>query len=104
MRKSPRGGQNPTDVKGVEREAFAAQIRAARAALDWSQSELGKRVGLSQRAVHQLETGDVAPRKSTEAAILKTFAEKGIGFIRRADHGFEMILSGALFSRIGKGR
>ena len=97
------GVRKQLDAEDLERRAFAAQIRAARAALGWSQSALGNRIGLSQRAVHRLETGEVAPRKSTEASILEAFADEGIGLMPRADHGFEMILPGALFSR-GKAR
>jgi DNA-binding XRE family transcriptional regulator len=98
-----RKNRNRFHAEDLAIQAFATQMRVARAALSWSQTELGRRVGLSQRAVHQLETGDVAPRKSTEASILEAFADKGIRFMPRADHGFEMILSGSLFSS-GKGR
>ena len=53
--------RRPDNFIRVERHAFAAKIRLARAVLGWSQSELGRRVGLTQRAIHKLEQGDTEP-------------------------------------------
>src|SRR5215475_6430648 len=53
----------------LERYAFAAKIRLARAVLGWSQSELGLRVGVTQRAIHKLEQGGTEPRRATMRAV-----------------------------------
>ena len=72
----------------LERRAFAAKIRMARAVLGWSQSEFGFRVGLTQRAVHKLEQGDTEPRRTTARAIEAVWREQGIEFEDLAAGGF----------------
>lgn len=64
----------------LERLAFAAKVRMARAVLGWSQGELGFRVGLTQRAIHKLEQGETEPRRSTLRAIEQIWQEEGIEF------------------------
>ena len=48
-----------------ERVAFAAKVRAARAALGWTQRELGSRVPLTQSSVYKMEQGTHDLRRST---------------------------------------
>ena len=48
-----------------ERQLFAAQIRAGRAVLGWSQTELGERTGVTQRAIYRIEYGATWPRQLT---------------------------------------
>jgi ribosome-binding protein aMBF1 (putative translation factor) len=48
-----------------ERELFAAQIRAGRAVLGWSQTDLGERTGVTQRAIYRIEDGATRPRQLT---------------------------------------
>lgn len=43
---------------GFNKEVFAANLRAARAALDMSQGELAQAVGVSQDAIVKYESGD----------------------------------------------
>ncbi len=74
----------------LERRAFAAKMRTARAILGWSQSELGLRVGLTQRAIHKLEQGDTEPRRATVRAIDDVWHEQGIEFEDLADGGFRV--------------
>jgi DNA-binding XRE family transcriptional regulator len=45
------------DMGEVERETLAANVRKARAAVDWTQAELGARAGLSQRQISLIESG-----------------------------------------------
>jgi DNA-binding XRE family transcriptional regulator len=83
----------------VDKHAFAAKIRLARAVLDWSQSELGRRVGLTQRAIHKLEQGDTEPRRTTVRALAELWREQGIEFDELADGGFVVRISSAVLHR-----
>lgn len=40
-----------------ERQLFAAQIRAGLAVLGWSQTDLGERTAVTQRAIYRIEDG-----------------------------------------------
>jgi transcriptional regulator with XRE-family HTH domain len=82
-----------------ERRIFAAQLRAARAILGWSQSELALRAGLTQRAVHKLEQGETEPRRATVHAIEEIWRQQGIGFEATADSGFRLTVSDAVLNR-----
>ena len=83
----------------LERQAFAAKIRMARAVIGWSQSELALRVGLTQRSVHKLEQGDTEPRRATVRAIEQIWREQSIEFEDLADGGFRVIVRATLLDR-----
>jgi DNA-binding XRE family transcriptional regulator len=83
----------------LERRAFAAKVRMARAVLGWSQSEFGAHVGLTQRAIHKLEQGDTEPRRATVRAIEQVWREQGIEFEDLADGGFRVSVRAALLDR-----
>lgn len=87
------------EVIRMERHAFAAKIRAARAVLGWSQGELADRVGLTQRAVHKLEQGETEPRRTTVRVIEETWSEQGLVFEDAAEGGFTMTVRNALLDR-----
>jgi ribosome-binding protein aMBF1 (putative translation factor) len=72
-----------------DREVFAARVRAGRAILGWSQTALGKKARITQRAVHRIEIGAVQSREATVARIDKAFNEAGLTFQRGAE-GFTM--------------
>lgn len=74
----------------LERYAFAAKIRLARAVLGWSQSELGLRVGLTQRAIHKLEQGETEPRRATMRAVEFIWREQNIEFEDIGAGGFRV--------------
>lgn len=57
---------------------YAAQIRAARALLDWSQGELAERSGVSKQSVTRIENGTMDPRFSTMAALYETLLAAGV--------------------------
>jgi transcriptional regulator with XRE-family HTH domain len=78
------------DVVRLERRAFAAKLRMARAVLGCSQSELAAVVGLTQRSVHKLEQGETEPRRATVYAIEQYWCEHGIDFEDLADGGFRV--------------
>ncbi len=58
-----------------------AQIRGARGILDWSQSDLSERTGISATSIGSIENGQSTPRASTLDAIRKAFERNGIEFI-----------------------
>lgn len=74
----------------LERRAFAAKLRMARAIVGWSQSELAFHTGLTQRSVHKLEQGETDPRRSTVRAIELLWREQSIEFEDLADGGFRV--------------
>lgn len=59
----------------------AAQCRAARGLIGWSQQELAKNAGIGTVAVHQLETGTSQPRRATLDVIRRAFEKAGVEFI-----------------------
>jgi transcriptional regulator with XRE-family HTH domain len=60
-----------------------AQCRAARALLDWSQSDLMDRCGASQKTITDFERGLTRPYRRTLTAIMVAFEAAGIEFINR---------------------
>jgi DNA-binding XRE family transcriptional regulator len=83
----------------LERHAFAAKIRLARAVLGWSQSELGLRVGLTQRAIHKLEQGETEPRRATARSLDFIWREQNIEFEDIGDGGFRVSIRPAVIDR-----
>jgi ribosome-binding protein aMBF1 (putative translation factor) len=86
-------------VLRTDRRAFAAKVRLARAVLGWSQSKLGTRIGLTQRAIHKLEQGETEPRRATTHALEETWREQKIEFEDRADGGFRVNIRPSAFER-----
>jgi DNA-binding XRE family transcriptional regulator len=70
--------------------AFAAKVGMVRAVLGWSLSEFGSRVGLTRRAISELEQGDTEPRRATARAIGEVWRERGIEFKDLADGGLRV--------------
>jgi DNA-binding XRE family transcriptional regulator len=60
---------------------FAAQLRAARALMDWSQEECGKILGISHQTIGNIESEQNKPSKATVEKVLKAFANHGIELI-----------------------
>jgi transcriptional regulator with XRE-family HTH domain len=98
------GARDLVELIRLERRAFAAKLRMARAVLGWSQSELGQRVGLTQRAVHKLEQGGTEPRRATVHAIEQVWREEGIEFEDLADGGFRAAVRCAVLDRSASDR
>jgi transcriptional regulator with XRE-family HTH domain len=99
MQVGPQGSRDLVELIRLERRAFAAKVRMARAVLGWSQSELGFRVGLTQRAIHKLEQGDTEPRRATVLAIEEVWREQGIEFEDLTDGGFRVSVRSSLLDR-----
>lgn len=81
----------------MERLAFAAKVRMARAVAGLSQSELAARIGMTQRSIHKLEQGSTEPRRATVAALAMLWREQGIEFEDLADGGFRVIVRSVAF-------
>lgn len=58
-----------------------AQIRGARAILNWSQSELATKTGLSPTSIGAIEKGQSTPRDHTISNIQRALEDGGIEFI-----------------------
>jgi DNA-binding XRE family transcriptional regulator len=97
MPTQPQTSRNLVELIRLERRAFAAKLRMARALIGWSQSEFGQRVGLTQRAIHKLEQGDTDPRRATARAIEEVWRTHGIEFEDLADGGFRVSVRPASF-------
>jgi transcriptional regulator with XRE-family HTH domain len=60
-----------------------AQCRAARALLDWTQSDLMDHCGATQKTIADFERGLTRPYARTLTAIIAAFEAAGIEFINR---------------------
>lgn len=58
-----------------------AQIRGARGILNWSQSDLADRTGISATSIGSIENGQSTPRANTLQTIQKAFENAGIEFL-----------------------
>lgn len=83
----------------MERRAFAAKVRVARAVLGWSQAELASIVGLTQRAVHMLEQGETEPRRTTVRALEEVWRAQGLAFEDAGDGAFTVTVRSAQLDR-----
>jgi DNA-binding XRE family transcriptional regulator len=79
---------------------MAAQIRGARAVLNWSQTDLAARAGLTQHTVHRLEQGTSDIRRSTALAIENVLSEAGVQFEQLPDSGFKIVISGRTLRKV----
>jgi transcriptional regulator with XRE-family HTH domain len=59
----------------------AAQAKAARALLGWSQEDLAKRSGVVRRTLMSFETGEREPHGTTLAKVVRAFERAGIEFV-----------------------
>jgi transcriptional regulator with XRE-family HTH domain len=80
--------------KGAGSATFAAKVRAARAVLNWNQTELAVRSGLTQRAVYGIEAEINRPRKATESQILRALSATGLRIDDTSDGGFTLTVPG----------
>jgi predicted transcriptional regulator len=78
---------------------FAAEVRAARAVLGWSQTELARRTAVTQRAIYCIEQNIVRPRKETGERIIEAFTDAGLRFERLSNGGFKMTVPNKAIAR-----
>jgi DNA-binding XRE family transcriptional regulator len=79
--------------------AFAAKVRLVRAVCGWSQTELGRRVGLTQRAIHKLEQGRTEPRRSTVQVLEQIWRDQSIEFEDLVDGSFRVNVRASVLDR-----
>lgn len=60
------------------KQIYAAQIRAARALVNWSQGELAERAGISKQSVNRIEGGGMDVRFSTMNALADALRSAGV--------------------------
>ena len=65
----------------------AAQSRAARGLLDWSQAELGRRSNLSESTIRDFEKGRRTPGVNNVAAIRAALESAGVIFVEENGEG-----------------
>ena len=78
--------------------AFAASLRMARAALGWSQVELGRLLGMTQRSVHRIKQGDCEPRRTTLLAIESLLRHAGLHVELRSDGSLCIVVPASALS------
>jgi transcriptional regulator with XRE-family HTH domain len=72
--------------------------RVARASLNWTQDDLGKRSGLSLDTVKVFETGQRTPLASNRAKIQDALWTAGIRFIEEGSQGIGVRMIGATWA------
>lgn len=65
--------------------AFAAQIRAERAAKGWTQDDLAKRAGIGAKTLLRIENGQTVGNVSQVADICQALGLTFVEFARRAE-------------------
>jgi len=63
----------------------AAQCRAARGLLGWSQHDLAREARIGIVTVHQMERGITEPRRATQDVVRRAFEKGGVEFIDATD-------------------
>jgi len=59
---------------------FAAQVRAARGLLGWSQAQLAENIGVSRSAIVDLESVKRRPHEGTVYVLVSEFMRAGVNF------------------------
>ncbi len=72
----------------IEIAISAAQVRAARGLIGWSQDELVSISGVPKRTVARFELGEGTPQRRTLAAIRAALESAGVEFI--AENGVRL--------------
>jgi DNA-binding XRE family transcriptional regulator len=80
------------DALHLERAAFAAKTRAARAVLGLSQRRFASMIGLTQKSVHRIEHGAVDASMRTVVRFEKFWREHGVRFEETVDSGFRLVV------------
>lgn len=80
----------------MKQDIAPAQLRAARALLDWSRDQLADAAATTTRTLARLEAGENVPRSTTLAAIRSALEAAGVEFIAENRGGPGVKLKGTL--------
>lgn len=84
----------------LDKKAFTLtpqQCKAARALLDWMQSDLSENSGVAKTTISKFESGTkITPNKTTLRALYETLTNAGIEFVINEDVG----ISGVVLHKI----
>lgn len=72
---------------GIEIAISAAQVRAARGLLGWSQDKLVENSGIPKRTLARFELEEAAPQKRTMIAIRAALEAAGVIFVEENGEG-----------------
>src|SRR5215469_9485579 len=92
--------QRPSRDRNMNLVQFAAEVRAARAVLGWSQTELANRTAITQSAIYCIEQLIVRPRKHTEQRIIEAFTDAGLRFERLSSGGFTLTVPNKTITKL----
>lgn len=82
-----------SDTQGI---ALIAGLRAARAALGWSQAQLAMVAGVAKVTIARMEAGMMSPRLRTITALQAAMEREGIRLtLNEPQGGFTLSVSGA---------
>jgi len=79
---------------GIKIAILAAQVRAGRALLAWSQDQLVQASGVPKRTLARLELGEGEPQRRTMEAIRAALEAAGVEFTNGDAPGVRMAQSG----------
>ncbi|MFH5927168.1 helix-turn-helix domain-containing protein [Roseomonas xinghualingensis] len=71
----------------VKEDILPAQLRAARALVDWSREDLAAAAKTTTRTLARIEAGETMPRSSTLAAIRGALEAAGVIFVAENGEG-----------------
>lgn len=80
----------------LERRRLAAKLRASRAILNLSQTELAGMLELTQRSIYRLEQAQVEPKRMTLRTLELFWYSLGIRFEDLPDGGFTISVAAAI--------
>lgn len=84
-----------SDARGI---ALIAALKAARAALGWSQADLAAVAGVAKVTIARMEAGMISPRLSTITALQAAMEREGI-YLKLNDPpgGFSLVVEASAF-------
>lgn len=71
----------------VKNDISGAQLRAARALIDWSRETLAEKCGCATRTLLRIEAGETLPQPRTAAALRAALESAGVEFISQNGGG-----------------
>ena len=90
-----------TDRPGYQNCKIAVAIRAARAAMGWSQQAFAERMGVAKSTIARIETLEIAPKGDFVLRAIGLFREAGLEIDIQSERGIPITIgSGAILSAL----